>query len=93
MRRGGVDWGHLNRFGWSRCAQSVWSTWSVSRNHSIQDRPELVRDGGADDLLYEPLRADGDGGEGHALDGQRGRRHGGYHRILLLCKCNWYRLK
>ena len=45
--------------------------------------PKLVRDGRADDLLDEPLRADGDGGEGHALDGQRGRRHGSYHRILL----------
>ena len=34
--------------------------------------PKLVRDGRADDLLDEPLRADGDGGEGHALDGLGG---------------------
>ena len=30
-----VDWGFLSRFSWSKCPHSVWSTWSVSRNHLI----------------------------------------------------------
>ena len=72
-----IDWWHPNRFSWSKWAQSVWSIWSVSRDHPTPNQ-QGGRRWGTRGARGDPLRdQDGPAGAAGGCGAAEGLRGGG----------------